>query len=228
MPITVSSFASYRVDVEDGVPWRPEDYEAYKFIKALKGEHFRKHASRAFGGGLYYVHGDGNFDQAFAYFGAVIGSWLRGFNTGPLALIPVPNKAYLAWPLDRPRTASLADAIAANIPDGKVVVALGWSQQLPRAHDDPSMRNPARLYPYLTCHPMTTLEVHGRTCILVDDMFTSGSTIQACAARLQQHGLAVPGALCAGRRSEGDVADPFAISNHQIEDFVPQPDWSPF
>ena len=216
MPLPVSSLVAYLTrGHEDGIEWRPKDFETAKFIKAIKGDPIKGYAQILWNGRYHRIE-DGKDGRvvAFQLFGEMAADYLRRQHAGLLAdtltFVPIPSsQTTLASPADHLFVSLvLAKKLAAACgKQAEVEDVLRWQSQMSSARSG-GTRAPGYLYDHLvvTKKPLGT-SPH----ILIDDVCTSGGHLRAAATRLKEAGANVVLALCAGRTVHDQVDDPYQI-----------------
>ena len=215
MSLKVYCFCTYLTDIGGG--WRGKDYDAHDFIHALKWQQFKGYAQIPVSGRIETLDNT-NLGQAIAWFGVMVADYLEEENIrNPSLLVPVPNSDSVvnAGP---PRTTDLALAIAERLTSASQVAdVLRFEIKMPSANQQGGTRDPEELYKRL----VVTGDISRSPYILVDDVLTSGGHLKACAARLRQAGAEVSMAFCAGRASDEQPNDPFAVRVEKLNDFIP-------
>jgi ComF family protein len=106
-------------------------------------------------------------------------------------IVPVPLHRWRLWQRRFNQSALLARALGARAGKPVVCMALVRTRATPSQGDMPSAaarrRNVQGAFRVLPAHETT---VHGKTVLLIDDVFTPGSTIEACARSLKRAGAA--------------------------------------
>ena len=224
MTLKVVSFCSYLVAGE--YPPEQNAFEAGAFIKAIKGKKVNGYAWLSMPGRKARLKlTDENKEQAFKVFGRMAYAWLEESENvkPPLVIVPVPNSSSTVGSKGRPRTALLADALAAECgtEHAEVVDALRWKEDLGATHSGSGSRNVRKLHSILQ-----SIETFEKGCrvVLVDDVKTTGAHLRAAEAMLRRKMEAVvPLALCAGRavHLEDVPEDCLVPAVDVLEDFDP-------
>lgn len=211
MAVSVISFATYKRP-----PYKPPDYHALKFVKAVKGKPFTGYADVPVLGRLKRLVPE-NAGDAIGWFGELAAAELVKELDGPLILVPLPNGSSTVDNGKVPRTAVLAESIAAKLNNAKVWDGLRWTKEMPSTHEG-GTRDPQKLYENLA---VTKIPPKG-TLVLVDDVFTTGGHIQAAVARLAEKKADCKRAISAGRTVLESQENPFEIVTDEVGDFVPR------
>lgn len=217
MAIRVVSFCSYFA--ARNVQWRQEDWDAYKFVQALKGKELNGYGHVPVGGVLRRLSNQ-NLDSAVQWYGTYAAGVLATKKLGPpLIVVPVPNSGCTVRSGTRPKTLRLARAVCEQAGgDTKVVDCLRWKRDLGSASKEGGPRDPETLYKNLA--PIEGLPKGSRV-VLADDVMTSGGHLRACAAKLRQAGATVVLAICGGRTTYSQDKKAFTISEENLEDYEP-------
>jgi len=221
MPLEVICLCTYLVTENYGL-WRPQDHNASKFVKALKGETLNGYAYVPVLGVQRHLD-NSNLDESIVWFGDLVASYMQqhGMNP-PFVLVPVPNSSSTTKDSSsRPRTRKLARAIAAKIGQGTTVAdCLRWKQNLGSARKGTGVatRDAATLYSNLA----VIEKIDGSNpYILIDDAIASGGHLQACAAMLAKRGATVVSAFCGGRTVHEPPDSAFAPLREELADYIP-------
>ena len=221
MPLRVSSLSRYFAN--RSLPWRSEDYDAYKWVQALKGNQLNGYAQVPVQGVLRRLSNQ-NLGSAIDWFGKMaVQELARRSLAGPFLLIPVPNSGCVLDSSAAPRTRKLARAVAAELQDGSDVLdCLRWKRDLGSASKEGGPRAAAILYANLAVLKDRVKGLNAKgTPLLVDDVTTSGGHLQACTARLRENHIDVTNALCGGKTLYDQDDHAFAIIEETLDDFEP-------
>jgi hypothetical protein len=124
MALKVISFATYLTNVN--VVWRGEDYDALKFVKAVKGKPINRYAYVPVGNTRRLLQQQ-NADDAIGWFGEIAAAPTENQRlASPLILVPIPNSSCTVKNGIVPRTSILADALAARLEKTEVWDRLRW------------------------------------------------------------------------------------------------------
>jgi predicted amidophosphoribosyltransferase len=215
MALRVISFATYLTNVD--VVWRGEDYDALKFVKAIKGKPINKYAYVPVGKAKRLLQ-ERNADDAITWFGEMAMAPTRDLRIPrPLVLVPIPNSSCTTTNGKVPRTTRLAKALLVQLGEGEVWDRLRWKTSMTPSSQG-GTRDPQELYDNL----VVTKEPPKGSLVLIDDVRTTGAHLLAAAARLVEKGARVPSAVCAARTVWNQDQEPFSILEEQLEDFKPR------
>jgi hypothetical protein len=219
MPLSVTTFCTYLSTTDHGV-WRPQDHAAAKFVKALKREKFRGYAYVPVLGVWRFLD-NGNLPDSVSWFADMVADYIESNSMNPpFELVPVPNNDNTSGSPKRPHTYALARAIQARIRgESKVLDCLRWKSELGSVREGAGSRNPASLYQNLFVSGVRNRDSRH---LLIDDCFTLGGHLRACAAALSSSGAHVAGAFCAARTVHSPPAAAFRVLTELLDDFQPQ------
>lgn len=218
MPLTVASFATYLTSIDN--QWRDQDWNAYKFVKAVKAQPFKYSARVPVLGTLYYLD-QNNSNDALGWFAQMATAYLREKKTpGPAALVPLPNSRCTVSNGIMPRTLAQAQALASSLRHTTVLDCLRWKVQKPSASGAGGTRNPQELYDNLA---LTAAVPQGTKLIIIDDVRTSGGHLKAARAMLLGQNGNCDLAICAGRTVHYQYEEPFSRLEEEIADWWPMP-----
>ena len=129
MPLAVVCFCSYFCN--RSLMWRGEDFDSFKWIKALKGEEIRGYATVPVNGTWRRLT-NANVDSAVDWFASIAAEHLKKRKIkGPFIVIPVPNSKCVVSSTVKPQTRKLAKALCDVLGDGCTVVdCLRWKKNL--------------------------------------------------------------------------------------------------
>jgi predicted amidophosphoribosyltransferase len=182
MPLRIVSFATYLSNTD--VKWRSDDFNANKFIKALKEEPINKHAWIPLPlGGILRKLQQSNSEKAFEWFAEWAAEYIEEKKKArPLALVPIPGSTCGINGDLVPRTRRLADELAKRLKKVQVWDGLRWKEVMPSAHSMGGTRDPQELFDNLAI----TEKLPDAELVLIDDVFTTGAHLQAAVAILLQ------------------------------------------
>lgn len=223
MPLTVVSFATYLSAI--GTAWRNQDWDTYKFIKAIKGKPFKYSAHVPVVGTLRYLDMS-NANQSLGWFAEMANAFLWEKQTpGPLVLVPLPNSSCALNTNTIPRTFFQAQALAQKLNNTTVLDCLRWKVATESASGGGGTRNPQELYDNLAV--ITPIPRDTRL-IIIDDVRTSGGHLKAARAMLLAHDGDCDLAICAGRTVQNQNEEPFSTLEEQLPDWWPMPSFFNF
>ena len=217
MPLRLLSFATYLT--RNAVQWRQPDYNAYKFVRAIKGRPINGYAWIPSPSGSKRLT-DTNKDSAIGWFAEMAAPHVEqarrvGRRT---LLVPVPSSSCVEGS-EPSRTYQLAQEIADRVPGVVVADVLRWREEnVPSSQGGP--RDPQVLYDNLVVTRRPSIGA-ACDCIVVDDVVTSKGHVHAAAARLRAQGATVRLAISAGRTVHEPPEDPFAVNTEDLDDFDP-------
>ena len=217
MPLEVISFCSY-LKTDDYSVWRPQDHNATKFVKALKGEQLNGYAYVPVLGVQCHLS-NANLDDSIEWFGHMAAHYMQQNGLEPpFVLVPIPNSSAVSKS-PKPRTLKLAKAIAARLGnETKVADCLRWKKAIGSARKGGGTRNARILHENLVLIEELDEELPH---IMIDDALSSGGHLQACAAKLQSEGATVTKAFCGGDTVHEPPQDAFAIFRRELDDYEP-------
>ncbi len=205
------AFASYLTTTH--IQWRTEDYNASKFIKAIKGDELRGFAMVPVCGG-YKKLDQTNAHEAVGWFGDMAAAYLHnaGLDNITIALVPIPGS--LCCKLrESSRTVGLAKAIAERVRCATVWDGLRW-REARRSSRHGGTRDPAQLVANLRVRR----SLPNCPLVLIDDVVTTGAHLKASRLLLINNGANCDLAVCAGRTVLEPMDDPFSISTSTLDD----------
>lgn len=223
MPLTVISFATYLSAV--GTAWREQDWDTYKFIKAIKAQPFKYSARIPVVGTLRYL-AMSNANDSLGWFAEMANAYLWQKQTpGPLVLVPLPNSSCVLGTNNIPRTFFQAQALAQRLNNTTVLDCLRWKEARASASGGGGSRHPQILYNNLAA---TTPVPQGTRLIIIDDVRTSGGHLKAARALLLGQNGYCDLAICAGRTVKNQDQEPFSMLEEEIDDWWPMPSFFNF
>lgn len=216
---TLVRLAAYTIDVDPAS--RPQhSWDAFWFVRAVKGDPVNARVQ------VPVTHRFETLEQANArksydWCAEMANDRLAILKVDPVCVIPVPPSALtVGAPLS-----GIPWELAARIAKYGGIPALDclrWSSPLQSARKG-GPREPSVLFNYLT----VVNRPPAGTCILIDDVTTSGGHFQACAAKLREAGCPVEAAVAAGQTMRGEIAkDSFNLPDEAVIEFEPGPTWA--
>lgn len=206
---------------------RRDDWDAQKYIKALKGDPIKGYANLTIDRVTFRIN-EASSDAALDFFAFwAVREITNTFPDGKVCLVPVPNKSALVGSNESFRTLQLAERVARRLPARLAAVpCLRWASQLEKARAG-GTRNTKTLVDNLR---YVGPELDDRLVVLIDDAFTTGSSLRACAQVLASHGVTVQAAFCAGKTVYEQVPLPFRLEPFDLSltDFSSLDDLSAF
>ena len=201
MSLKVVSLCTYRTSPPRD--WTDREFAACKFVRLLKGMPVSGWAHVPVGSGrVVRIDGDRRA-TAVDVFGLLAAQMLAAVTTR-VWFVPIPNSGNTVRSEGLPRTRLLAETIVKHRGDAMAAAAdvLRWIEPMPSAHRFAAPRYPEQLYPNLALIARVPAST---AVVLLDDLVTTGGHLRAAAAFLEDAGVRVAGALCAGRADEQRV-----------------------
>jgi len=202
---------------------RPEDFDSYKFVQALKGKPLNMHAFIPVRGRKERLSND-NADDAIKWFAMMSCDYLgEKDQAGPFLVIPVPNSKCAKDSTVRPRTRKLAKAVCDLLDDGSVIVdCLRWKENLGSAAEEGGPREAEILFENLVLLRGALDEAdEDWPVLLIDDVTTSGGHLRACSAKLKVRGLNVALAICGAKTVYDQKIRAFHVYEYELEHYKP-------
>ena len=217
MTIPVLSRCNYLTFVQEtGDAWRNEDHNASKFVKAVKGDELNGYAYVPVAGEQRRLS-NSNRDEVYGWWAVWAADQIQSCcSEGGILLVPVPGHAdTVGKAATTGAPARLAEALAAALRErAGVYDVLRWDQVMVPARK----RKGPRDAEVLLSHLRLDGEVPGRPVVLVDDVCTTRGHLRACATALAERGVEVVLAMCAGRTTWEQTADPFEVEPENLGD----------
>jgi predicted amidophosphoribosyltransferase len=221
MPLTVVSFCYYLIR-DPAVKWRGIDHDASKFMKAIKGDSINGYATVPINGQKRRLDSS-NAEDAKKWFAAWSAKRLADiYRVKPIVLVPVPSSDTVVSSTTISRAGEIARLVAAKLNTATVADILRWTKPMDSSRKKKGPRSPGMLYPSLTALPWKY--VPARPHVLIDDNWTTGGHLRACAALLRQHEVDVSLAICASKTAHELPDDPFNVLDEELDDFHPSDD----
>ncbi len=210
--LRVVCFSTY---VNDRKNQSPRHRDARNFLLALRGEPVEG-VSKVPVANEERTLDSGNSNDSIDWFGEMATAYLASIGVRPpFTIVPVPTPQTTLESSSGPWTSLLAISVASNIlGDIQVMDVLRWK----RPWVPGQTYTAADLYENLAATSKINPDV---PVVLVDHVFSTSARLQACAARLQQQGLRVLFALCAGRTATEAEHDPFMIVTGRLPELAP-------
>lgn len=208
MPLTVMTYVAYRTRNFSG---DQSEYNAHKFIQAIKERTVKGYAWIPVGAVKRKLEQSNRYHAAM-WFGELAAAEILARVPAPRVLVPIPNSDCVVGTAES-RTVKLAQEIAHRVAvtiwDG-----LRWAEpNTPSSQGGP--RDPEVLFANLR---IVRRPVAG-SCVLVDDVTTSGGHFKAAAAKLQSRDMKVVLAIAAGQTVHDPVDNPFGWVEVTLDDF---------
>jgi hypothetical protein len=197
--------------------WRQDDHNAYMFVRAAAGRPIKGAAWVPMPAGLPKRLTSANRDDAIGWFADMILPRIaEALQSDPaVVLVPIPDpRRIVGAPPSRSR--ALAHEVAVRS-GRRVLDVLRWRVVMARGSPAGGPIDPQALCDNL----VTTGGIISAGCILVSDVVSNVSWVQAAAARIRRVGGSPILAVSAGRTSRTPPVDPFAPHVEEIADFEP-------
>ncbi len=216
MALIVCSMMQYlTVQVEQ---MRSDDHAALMVVKAVKGRPTGGMPRSMTFQGESFSFGPSNPERAIDLWAAWTVNLLeRAISKGPIVLVPVPNTAAVHGEVDDFATADRARRVAARGGERYSVATELWFNKAMTPSSQGGPRFPSLIYPHL----LFQASVVEGTRVLVDDVFTTGGHLRACAARLRDNNASAALAVCCGRTTHYQLENPFSVPVEKLPDFDP-------
>lgn len=197
---------------QSGEGWGGLDWDAYKFVQALKGKAFKGYADLPKPDGTWVRITVANRAGAFDLFGQWGAKKLNELGIGNALLVPVPASDCVALGTDQ-KGMALAEAIAKYHPGCTPVSGLHWAEPLQKASAG-GTRNANTLFEVLR---VKTDMPKDPPVILIDDVASTGGHLLACARGLRHFGHTVEHAVCAAQTVNTHPEKMFEIAARDLE-----------
>lgn len=172
--------------------WKRADYDAYKFVRAVKGAPFNGYSVVTQGGTQYrFENDDAGRRTALGVAGRALAGILHGrMGLVEAAVVPVPASDHIVYGADF-TGARIARAIATAHAPYQAYPNITFDQVMPKAADG-GTRDPAQLMRHMQLHH----ELPQRPIVLLDDVTSTHGHLKAAARLLRDAGYPVAGAVC--------------------------------
>jgi len=193
------------------------EYDAHKVIQAVKGKEVKGYAWVPNGDGTKFKLEQSNAAAVFPWFGRLAAAELaRRFPDQEICLVPIPHSDCIVG-VDAAKVTRIARQIARHRDEFSVWDGLRWLKaNTPSSQGGP--REPEELFGNLICVD----EVPDQTCILVDDVSTSGGHFQAADAMLRGEAATVAMAVAIGKTVHDPVKDYFGWVESELDLYEPE------
>lgn len=200
-----------------GGPNDSDFYNAKKFIDALKQKTVNGYAYIPVVTQIERLT-DENKDNAFGWAGRIVGATLPGAFESKTVLVPVPcSRCSSVEAVKTSNTFRLAAEIASVLMNTSVEPLLYLRESMPSASSGGGSRDPEVLYPNIEVARVGFT----RSCILIDDVMTTGGHLRACESRLHRANVKVDCAICIGRTVWDESVPPFGVMTDTLELYRP-------
>ena len=194
---------------------RYEDYDATHLVKATKGLplHPSAYTSIRIGGKRVKIR-EANKDEALEWFAEWAAPLVDAFGNQSKVIVPIPGSAVTRRHSAPFRTAMMADATSAKcITPVTSSTVLRWNKAKASVRNG-GTRNAALLHMNLA---VSQSRLPAGDIVLLDDVFTTGGHVKAAAWCFEDLGRTVLGAICCGRTTWQQLADPFAVGVETLD-----------
>jgi hypothetical protein len=212
MTLVVHAYGAYASYANADIPWRQDDYNVNKLVKALKGKEFKGHADIRGADGRSRRITHQNPQAALLLFSMWAATRLRDQQLHRVVLVPVPSSSCTVF--GQP-TAPMQMATSVQALLGRPCRVEPWLrfQQVMTKSSEGGTRNPVTLRQALVASD----DVAACEVVLVDDVKTTGAHLKACARVLREHGASVSTALVAAATVWAPAPRPWVIDPEDIE-----------
>ena len=210
----------------DGITWRTADYDAWRIVRATKGDQV-KGWSKFKINGVWKRYDEHNFNDFIGILINTMGKRLRKEIEGRVSIVPIPNSGMTFGAGDNFRAIQLANRLANGFGvDAACEPVLRWAKPMTKVHVEGGFRHPDRFEPHLRLQGRPKNKV-----ILFDDVLTTGSQMTAAARFLAgvdftPH-LGVVESV-ATKLQDPDVLKWKSLELHVSRDALELDDWSDF
>lgn len=214
MALSRVTYVAYRTRNFTGVQ---SEYDAHKVIQAIKGREVKGYAWVPVGDGKRFKLMESNKAAVFPWFGRLAAAEIkRRFDGLEISLVPIPHSDCIVG-VDSAKAARIARQIARNCADRfSVWDGLRWLKvNTPSSHGGP--REAEDLFGNL----IAVDEMPERTCVLIDDVTTSGGHFRAAEALMRRQDTAVGLAMAVGQTVHDPVADYFGWVQSEMPIYQP-------
>lgn len=219
VPIRVATFGVYFTGPrEEWAGVSQSTFAVNAFTKALKGKEIRNYNDVPVPSGVRRLDSSTAM-QSYDWFAEMAAPRLSHV-TVPFLLVPIPGSSCDSQGAVRLcPTMRMALALAQRLPLATAHPALWFDRKMQSASKGGGPRHPALIFPRLLYDPATPMP--GGGVVLIDDVCTSGGHIQACSAKLRQHGHGCSGAVCAVQSEENAVEVAWRYEVRDVDDWQP-------
>lgn len=213
MSISATAFARYLSG--GGHDWRQQDYDAKKFIDAVKGEAVNGFATVPVRGVRFRLD-QSNAHMAVHWFAQMACDYLTSSAVlqAPFVFVPVPDSSCTSGSKRVSKTYTLAKGLADMFENARVHDMLRWESAMTPSHQGGS-RNPQLFYDDL----VFVKDIPKMPIILVDDVITTAGHVTGIAARIAREGGEVEHILSAGKTVWQQEDETFGVFELEFEDF---------
>ena len=194
---------------------RRKDFDATLLVKATKGLALgeKEYAAVTIGEKKVNIR-ETNKDIAIEWFAEWAAPLVDALGDQPKIIVPIPGSAVTILHPPDFRTALMAEAISVKCdPPVAFSTSLRWrkAQQSTR---NGGPRDASLLYNNFT---ISARQLPDGDIVLIDDVFTLGGHLKAARWRFEDIGRTVLGALCCGKSTWEQLADPFNVQEEALD-----------
>jgi hypothetical protein len=212
MTLVVHAYGAYASYANADIPWRQDDYNVNKLVKALKGKEFKGHADIRGADGQSRRITHQNPQAALHLFSTWAATRLRDLQSRRVVLVPVPSSLCTAFgqPTTPMRMATSIQALIGR--PCRVGPWLRFKQVMTKSSEGGTRNTLTLRHALVASDDVVDCEV-----VLVDDVKTTGAHLKACAKVLRENGASVSIALVAATTVWAPAPRPWVLDPEDIE-----------
>lgn len=212
MTLILHSTGAYACYPNSKTTWRRDDYDVNKFVKALKGETVKGHATLKGADSALRVIDEAHKERAFGHFHAWGAQRWRSLGAAQASVVPLPSSSCTDFAAVTTPTRLAAGLV--TLSGGTLLLArwLRFSRPMPKSHQGGG-RSESVLRAAMELSPA----LRPSNVILVDDVKTTGAHLRAAASLLREAGCTVNVAFCAATSVWSQVAKPWELAPEDLE-----------